>query len=47
MEKKRKRNGIYTKEMPHKDKFIGRDIKQAQKNKEFDRDNFDSEGDDE
>ena len=45
LEKKRKRSGIYIKEIPHKDKFTRRDIKQAQKNKELDKDNFDSEGD--
>ena len=33
LEKKRKRGDIYTKEIPHKDKFTRRDIKQAQKNK--------------
>jgi len=31
LEKKRKRGDIYTKEIPHKDKFTRRDIKQAQK----------------
>lgn len=47
LEKKRKRNTIGKNDIPHKDKLTRREIKLAQKNKEWDKGNSDSEGDDE